>query len=259
MQAWAFEVRRRTTGLLARTNPSLAVITLALAAGLGVVVLLVPSSAGATAAPSGVRGDSTAPGIHVEPGVTAALDSSQIEDLSARGSPGQTDILNPVISGPPASLAPYAIPGIPLPHGGQENIVAGAGPSLAAPNGDGRVGQCTNWAELNWVEPKGDHVYLTGYAAFQALSSAESQGMRPVNTPAPGEMVVWGPGWGYSSRYGHVAIVVAVNAQRKTFVVSEMNLIAPWEIDYRVVADADPDVLGFLPTGLKMNSQASVR
>lgn len=43
-----------------------------------------------------------------------------------------------------------------------------------------------------------------------------------------------GADWGHGS-LGRALIVVAVNAQRKTFLVSEMNLIAPWECAYRVL------------------------
>jgi len=67
-----------------------------------------------------------------------------------------------------------------------------------------------------------------------------------------------GADWDHGS-FGHALIVVAVDARRKTFLVSEMNLIAPWECACPALANADPDVLALLPAGLKMNSQASVR
>lgn len=221
------------------------------AVGLATLVgVLVAGPRGGTETSRATRATAvTTTGIAVKPGVTAALDSPQIQALNRIDTPGLMHIVYPPTGTPPLSLAPYALPGIPLPNGGKENVVSGGGASLSAPNGDGDPGQCIYWAELNWIEPKGDHVYLNGYAAFQAISSAKSQGLRAVDTPAPGEMVVWGPGFGYGS-LGHAAIVVAVNAQQKTFVVSEMNALAPWEIDYRVVADSLPDVLGFLPTGL---------
>jgi surface antigen len=62
-------------------------------------------------------------------------------------------------------------------------------------------------------------------------------------TIAVGDLVSWPPGEGqYNLLYGHVAIVVEVDLGNGTYVVSEMNYISNWEIDYRVVGTGNPDV-----------------
>ena len=141
---------------------------------------------------------------------------------------------------PPPSLVPYALPGITVPATGYPQ---------SPTYGNGIPGQCTYWAEVNWIPPNGIHARLIGNAD-QLVASAESQGIQPVNTPALGELVVWGPGSIYDPNVGHTGVVVGVNAAMQTFVVSEMNYSSPWSIDYRVVSDSAGDVMGFIPTGL---------
>ncbi len=111
----------------------------------------------------------------------------------------------------------------------------------------GWPGQCTYWALLNWNNPA--MLKLSGNAD-QFLSNAINMGLQTSATPVVGSIVVWGAGNGYSSN-GHVAIVVAVNPQLNTFVVSEMNYYTPWMIDYRVVSSSPGGIghgnlLGFI-------------
>ena len=111
----------------------------------------------------------------------------------------------------------------------------------------GWPGQCTYWALLNWNNPA--MLKLSGNAD-QFLSNAINMGLQTSATPVVGSIVVWDAGNGYSSN-GHVAIVVAVNPQLNTFVVSEMNYYTPWMIDYRVVSSSPGGIghgnlLGFI-------------
>jgi surface antigen len=135
---------------------------------------------------------------------------------------------------------------IPTAYGGSYCGVAGAE--------HGSPGQCTFWALLNWNNPLAPSV--TGNAA-QFWPTYTGDGANPnadnaaliadeSSVPTVGAMVVWSQVAGlYPEAAGHVAIVVAVEAN--TFVVSEMNWLAPWVTEYRVVSIADdPGVLGFL-------------
>lgn len=104
----------------------------------------------------------------------------------------------------------------------------------------GWPGQCTFWALLNWNNPD---MKILGGNAYQFVADAQALGLPVSMTPTVGAIVVWGQGNGYSSN-GHVAIVVAVNPQNQTFVVSEMNFYTPWMIDYRVVSSV-PGGVGY--------------
>src|ERR1019366_821351 len=59
-----------------------------------------------------------------------------------------------------------------------------------------------------------------------------------------GELVSWPPGEGqYNVLDGHTASVVEVDSGNGTYIVSEMNYTSvSWEVDYRVVGMANPDV-----------------
>jgi hypothetical protein len=186
-----------------------------------------------------IEGGSSASAVTVGAGTTGALSFTSPHFQAELSAPPGTIVVEYPGNGiPPPSLAPYALPTVTIPGSGA--------PPSSPTNGNGIPGQCTYWAELNWVEPTGDDIVLTGNAD-QLVASAKAQGVAAVDTPAPGELVVWGAGDGYSE-YGHVAVVVAVNAAAGSYVVSEMNYDSTWEIDFRVVSDSAGDVLGFLPT-----------
>ena len=176
-------------------------------------------------------------------GVSGALPITSPQFQAVLNDPAGTVVmLYPGNNIPPSSLVPYALPGITVPATGYPQ---------SPTYGNGIPGQCTYWAELNWIPPNSANARLIGNAD-QLVASAESQGIQPVNIPAPGELVVWGPGSIYDPYVGHVAVVVGVNATNRTFVVEEMNYTSGWSIDYRVVSDSAGDVLGFIPSGLTL-------
>lgn len=178
-------------------------------------------------------------------GVSGALPITSPQFQAVLNDPAGTVVmLYPGNNIPPSSLVPYALPGITVPATGYPQ---------SPTYGNGIPGQCTYWAELNWIPPNGANARLIGNAD-QLVASAESQGIQPVNIPAPGELVVWGPGSIYDPYVGHVAVVVGVNATNRTFVVEEMNYSSGWSIDYRVVSDSAGDVLGFIPSGLTLTA-----
>lgn len=214
--------------ILGAVSPILIVVILLI---LGLILI-----AGVVGAAAGASGGS--PGGS---GVSGSLPITSPKFQAVLNDPAGTVVpLYPGNNIPPSSLVPYALPGITVPATGYPQ---------SPTYGNGIPGQCTYWAEMNWIPPNGAHARLIGNAD-QLVASAESQGIQPVNTPAPGELVVWGPGSIYDPYVGHVAVVVGVNATNRTFVVEEMNYSSSWSIDYRVVSDSAGDVLGFIPTGL---------
>ena len=98
-------------------------------------------------------------------------------------------------------------------------------------------GQCTWWVAFN------RHVTWGGNAR-DWLANAAAQGVPTSSTPSVGAIVVYLPGGLYSD-LGHVAVVVAVKADRYT--VSEMNAVGWGQVNSRVVPWPDPHVAGFIP------------
>ncbi len=98
-------------------------------------------------------------------------------------------------------------------------------------------GQCTWWAAYNrsvtWSGNAGDW-----------LANAQAQGVRTASAPSVGAIAVFYPGGDYS-RYGHVAIVIAVSADAYT--VSEMNAIGWGQVSTRRIGWPDPQAEGFIP------------
>lgn len=95
-------------------------------------------------------------------------------------------------------------------------------------------GQCTWWVALNHP------VTWSGNAADWWQNSPASQHR---SSPAAGEIVVYGPGHGYST-FGHVAVIIAVN--QSGFVVSEMNYLSVAVVDERQAPWPDAAVEGFI-------------
>jgi surface antigen len=98
-------------------------------------------------------------------------------------------------------------------------------------------GQCTWWAARN------RHVIWNGNAG-DWLANAAALGVPTSSAPSLVAIAVYRPGGRYS-RYGHVAIVVAVGPGAYT--VSEMNAPLWGRVSTRDLAWPDPDVLGFIP------------
>ncbi len=109
------------------------------------------------------------------------------------------------------------------------------------------LGQCTAFvaALLNWI-PAG-----LGNAA-DWLSNARAKGFQTSSTPAPGEVVVYGAGGGYSA-FGHVGVVAGVNPDG-TFQVVEQNYLAPFEVDVRTSTLADVEGFVVPPPGAKITA-----
>lgn len=100
------------------------------------------------------------------------------------------------------------------------------------------LGQCTAWVadNLGWI-PAG-----LGNAG-QWLANARAAGLPTGSVPAPGAVVEYAPGGGYSS-FGHVGIVKSVDPGTGTFQVSEQNYTGPFQTDVRTSTMAD--VAGFI-------------
>lgn len=95
-------------------------------------------------------------------------------------------------------------------------------------------GQCTWWVALNHpVSWTGD--------AWQWLQNSPASQHR--TSPAPGEIVVYGPGNGYSA-FGHVGLILSM--QQGGYVVSEMNFLGVAVVDERQAPWPDPAVEGFI-------------
>ena len=84
--------------------------------------------------------------------------------------------------------------------------------------------------------------------AWQWWGNAAAMGYREGHTPARGAVAVWGRG-GYSPD-GHVAFVEQVGpasgVPAGSFLISEMNYRGWNRVDYRVVPDNAPGLLGFI-------------
>jgi surface antigen len=80
--------------------------------------------------------------------------------------------------------------------------------------------------------------------AWQWLANAAVQGTPEASTPAPGEIAVYRRGGSYDSRYGHVALVVAVGPGGYT--VGEANFHGLGVIDMRSISWPDPQIAGFI-------------
>lgn len=106
-------------------------------------------------------------------------------------------------------------------------------PGAPFPTGGFPFGQCTYWAALNVP------VSWNGNASDWW---ANSPAVRHSATPAIGDIVVYGPGDGYSV-FGHVAVVIGVQAAAG-FTVSEMDFVAVGLVDER--QSNMQDVLGFI-------------
>lgn len=111
---------------------------------------------------------------------------------------------------------------------------------------DADPGQCTFWALFNYDSLNIYKIISYTYVlnADRFMDIAQANGVPTSQTPSVGSMVAWKETPGLYGSVGHVAIVVAVNQNKKTYVVSEMNYAAPWSIDYRVVSSV-PGGIGY--------------
>jgi hypothetical protein len=182
-------------------------------------------------------------GVPTGTGITSSLPIPGIKKIMAFSSGSIFYVYNGQ-GAPPKSLKPYLLPGVSLPTSVKD--VKGTKDPVASPESSGAAGTCAYWATLNWLPPLATDVTLSG----PPIGSAELQGLKPVSVPAIGDLVVWAQGQVGNMTYGtggHMAIVVAVDAQDKTFTVSEMNDGEKWAIDYRVVSSLSGGIDGFIP------------
>ncbi len=103
-------------------------------------------------------------------------------------------------------------------------------------------GQCT-WYVAAERAQMGEPVTWGG-DAWQWLANAAAQGRPETSSPAPGEIAVFRRGGSYDSRYGHVALVVAVGPGGYT--VAEANFYGLGVIDMRSISWPDPQAAGFI-------------
>ena len=97
-------------------------------------------------------------------------------------------------------------------------------------------GQCTWWAAKN-------HRVTWNGDAWQWFENSLIAGATVEASPSVGDIVVWGPGDGYS-QFGHVAIVVATTTN--TYTVSEANYAGLGVVDLRTIKWPDPATEGFI-------------
>lgn len=104
------------------------------------------------------------------------------------------------------------------------------------------VAQCTYFVAqlLSWVPPGLGN-------AKDWLANARARGLATSSAPAPGDVVVYGAGGGYS-QFGHVAYVTGVNPDQ-TFNVVEENFVAPGKLDTRTSSLADVEGFILPPAG----------
>jgi peptidoglycan DL-endopeptidase CwlO len=107
------------------------------------------------------------------------------------------------------------------------------------PSGAGFVpGHCTYFVAKYWpVKWRGN--------ARNWFKNANAAGFKTGQIAKPGSIVVWyGPG--YNLTYGHVGIVMSVNAKDGTMVVKDMNYAGLWKVTTRVEKIKNKYIVGFI-------------
>jgi surface antigen len=104
-------------------------------------------------------------------------------------------------------------------------------------------GHCTYFVAKYWnVQWK--------WHAKDWYKNAQKAGYKTGNIAQPGAIVVWhGPG--YNLTYGHVAIVMSVNAAEWTMVVKDMNYTGLWRVTTRTENMSNKYIIGFIYDQLK--------
>jgi LysM repeat protein len=99
-------------------------------------------------------------------------------------------------------------------------------------------GHCTYFVAKHWpVTWRGN--------ARNWFKNAKAAGFQTGQTAKPGAIVVWyGPG--YNLTYGHVGIVISVDAKRGTMIVKDMNYAGLWKITTREEKIKNKYIIGFI-------------
>lgn len=110
---------------------------------------------------------------------------------------------------------------------------------LINPKGAGFVpGHCTYFVAKYWpVKWRGN--------ARNWFKNAKAAGFQTGQTAKPGAIVVWyGPG--YNLTYGHVGIVMSVDAKKGTMIVKDMNYAGLWKITTREEKLRNKSIIGYI-------------
>jgi len=107
------------------------------------------------------------------------------------------------------------------------------------PKGAGFVpGHCTYFVAKYWpVEWRGN--------ARNWFKNASNAGFKTGQVARPGSIVVWYGPW-YNLTYGHVGIVMSVDAKKGTMVVKDMNYAGLWKVTTRVEKIKNKYIIGFI-------------
>jgi surface antigen len=77
------------------------------------------------------------------------------------------------------------------------------------------------------------------------FKNAKAAGFKTGQTARAGSIVVWyGPG--YNLTYGHVGIVMSVDAKKGTMIVKDMNYAGPWIVTTREEKIKNKYIIGFI-------------
>lgn len=107
------------------------------------------------------------------------------------------------------------------------------------PGGAGFVpGQCTFFVAKYWpVKWRGN--------ARAWFKNAKAAWFQTGQTARVGSIVVWyGPG--YNLTYGHVGIVMSIDAKKWTMIIKDMNYTGPWQITTREEKIKNKYIVGFI-------------
>ena len=105
-------------------------------------------------------------------------------------------------------------------------------------------GECTSWAAALWPGHHGRGVSWSG-DAWEWYANAAAQGYHVTRVPSVGAVVVFARSGADGGEWGHVAVVLAVDAAGVR--ITEMNFAGRFVVDQREVALVGSGITGFIP------------